>query len=157
MNTLKTFLAILFITLSIAPSRVVLAAERPMCVMVDEERFYVSRARTPEQMETGLMGKTKLKPSEGMLFEFGRLQDVTFWMKGCKIPLDMLFFAKDRLVGVVDSAPVCTDDSGETCTRYKSPIPVNYVLEVKAGTRVKKHFTSNSRLKPCNPGQDFRP
>jgi hypothetical protein len=64
-----------------------------------------------------------------MLFDYGEVQPVAFWMKNTKLPLDMLFIAEDgRIVGITPHAvPYCE-------ALVPSPGPVRAVLELNAGT-----------------------
>lgn len=49
-------------------------------------------ADTPELRRKGLMGRDSLPACCGMLFT--DLEGGAFWMKGCKIPLDIVFISK---------------------------------------------------------------
>src|SRR6202023_1484204 len=51
--------------------------------------FAVELAATPEDRERGLMYRRELPEGQGMLFDFERDQEVSFWMKNTYIPLDM--------------------------------------------------------------------
>lgn len=53
-------------------------------------------ADTPEAQAKGLMGRTKVPICCGMLFP--NLQGGHFWMKGCFIPLDIVFLDKDNKI-----------------------------------------------------------
>ena len=59
-------------------------------------------AKTPEQIEHGLMfRKEKLGDKVGMLFLM-KLDNHSFWMKNTYIPLDVIFLDRDmRVVGFV--------------------------------------------------------
>ena len=54
-------------------------------------------ADTPESRRTGLMGRKKLSPICGMLFE-GLSGGGYFWMKNCHIPLDVIFLDKQHAI-----------------------------------------------------------
>ena len=53
--------------------------------------FGVEMAVTPEEQARGLMFRRELPEKQGMLFDFGREQPTSFWMKNTYIPLDMIF------------------------------------------------------------------
>ncbi len=52
-------------------------------------------AQTPEEREIGLMFRTSMGASEGMLFAFERPGKQCFWMKNTLIPLSVAFVADD--------------------------------------------------------------
>ncbi len=58
-------------------------------------------AKTPEQQAMGLMYRTSLPDDRGMLFEFKPARWVNFWMKNCKISLDMIF-VRDGVVEAIE-------------------------------------------------------
>src|SRR3979411_2839654 len=51
--------------------------------------FTAEFADTPNQRARGLMFRTRLPERQGMLFDFGRDQEIRMWMKNTLIPLDM--------------------------------------------------------------------
>lgn len=94
-----------------------------------EYDFNVEVARTPQQLEDGLMYRTELADDAGMLFLFPReIDGVKFWMKNTLIPLDMIFIDKEgRVVRVhVNAKP-------EDLTPIPAGEPVLAVLELKGG------------------------
>jgi uncharacterized protein len=119
------------------------------CIQIDKKRFSVEIAHTEEQKRRGLQFRTELKPNGGMIFAYNQPSLLTFWMKDCKIPLDLLFFREGALVYYVDSAPPCQDSTGERCPTYRPKTPADTVVELKAGTRHKYKFNHQSKLSFC--------
>jgi uncharacterized membrane protein (UPF0127 family) len=85
-------------------------------------------ADTPETQMKGLMGRSSLDDSNGMLFVFERIEPQKFWMKNTRVPLDIIFIGEDGcIVNIVESTTPMSNQ------RYKSSGPVKYVVEVRAG------------------------
>ncbi len=91
-------------------------------------RFMVEMATAWPQQERGLMFRKSLAPNAGMLFDFGKEQEESFWMKNTLIPLDMLFIkANGRIARIAANAkPLSTDG-------IPSYEPVRAVLEIAGG------------------------
>ena len=77
----------------------------------------------------GLMYRKELPEGRGMLFDFQREQEVSFWMQNTYIPLDMIFIRGDgRILRIQENAePLST-------RLIPSGGPVLGVLEVIGGT-----------------------
>lgn len=91
-------------------------------------RVKVELATSDEQVQKGLMYRTKMAEDAGMLFKLSDRRDHTFWMHNTCIPLDMMFVDEDGLiVGISESAEPLTD------TTRSVGCPSVYVLEVNAG------------------------
>jgi uncharacterized membrane protein (UPF0127 family) len=90
--------------------------------------FTVEIADTDAERERGLMFRTALAPDAGMLFDFHRPQQVTFWMQNTLIPLDMIFIGADGIVKTihVNARPMDT-------TTIPSGVPVRFVMEIAGG------------------------
>jgi uncharacterized membrane protein (UPF0127 family) len=85
-------------------------------------------ARTPAELERGLMFRREMGSDDGMLFVFGETADHTFWMKDTYLPLDMIFMdAGGTVVGIVEGAEPLTT------TPRRVGAPSRYVLEVNGG------------------------
>ncbi|SEN45227.1 hypothetical protein SAMN02800694_3534 [Luteibacter sp. UNCMF331Sha3.1] len=102
-------------------------------VMLHGHRFTTELAVSDAQREHGLMDRTALAADHSMLFIFPDSQPRAFWMKNTLIPLDILYFGKDRkLVAMQLNAQPCKADP---CGIYPSgDKEATYVLEVAAGT-----------------------
>ncbi|TAE95645.1 MAG: DUF192 domain-containing protein [Oscillatoriales cyanobacterium] len=85
-------------------------------------------ATTPEQQTMGLMYRTFLPDDKGMLFKFKTRQKVKFWMKNCKISLDMIFMQNEIVTAIQPAAPPCNTDS---CPTYGPDTMVDRVIELR--------------------------
>ena len=90
-------------------------------------------ADTPETQTKGLMGRSSLDYTNGMLFVFESLKPQKFLMKNTPISLDIIFVGGEGcVVNISESTTPMSDKI------YRSEGPIKYVVEVKAGFA--KHF-----------------
>ncbi len=87
-------------------------------------------AKTPKEQAMGLMYRTELADDRGMLFSFDPPRKVNFWMKNCKISLDMIFIRSGVVKAIAVDVPPCLADP---CPIYGSGVPVDQVIEVRGG------------------------
>jgi uncharacterized membrane protein (UPF0127 family) len=104
-------------------------------------RFDVYLAITGKQQQRGLMFVRDLPQWSGMLFVHRRSAVRSMWMKNTYIPLDIVFARGD---GSVSSVEANTEPlSLESISAIE---PINYVLELNAGTAKKLGIDKDSRL-----------
>lgn len=66
----------------------------------------VEVAKTPGELERGLMDRESLPPDNGMLFDSGGEVETAFWMKDTSIPLSIAFIGSDgKVLATKDMAP----------------------------------------------------
>ena len=103
--------------------------------------FQVEVMREEADRAQGLMYRRSLAPDRGMLFDFGRVEPVSMWMKNTYLSLDMLFIRPDGTIARIaaDTEPLSTQtiSSGE---------PVNGVLELAAGTAARLGIKAGDRV-----------
>ena len=81
---------------------------------------------TPEEHMRGMMGRDSLKG--GMLFPYDIVQRRDFHMKGCKIPLDIVFIDKGKINNIHHNCPPCNKNK---CPKYSGM--ADNVLELPGG------------------------
>ncbi|HVZ59092.1 MAG TPA: DUF192 domain-containing protein [Patescibacteria group bacterium] len=91
-------------------------------------------ADTEQKRETGLSGKTGLSDNQGMLFLFDEPGIPSFWMKGMKFPLDIIFLNNNKIVTIYKNVPAPKTTTEIPTTYYQPTAPANKVLELKAGS-----------------------
>ena len=97
----------------------------PLTVEVADESPETSR---------GLGYRDGLAPGTGMLFVFDGPAPRSFWMRGMRFCLDIIWIENGAVQGAAES--VCPEPPGTgdaDLPSYLSPVPVTYVLEVPAG------------------------
>jgi hypothetical protein len=89
----------------------------------------------------GLMYRRELPEGRGMLFDFQRDQEVSFWMQNTYIPLDMIFIRGDGQILRIEenTVPLST-------RMIPSRGPVRAVLEVIGGTSRKLGIAPGDRV-----------
>jgi len=109
------------------------------------QRFDVEIADTEPARERGLMFREGMPADHGMLFLFDDNAVRTFWMKNCRMPLDILYFdEKYKLVSVQQRVPACRS---EPCPVYPSEGAAKYVLELNAGVADKLDVKPGDAIK----------
>lgn len=104
-------------------------------VEIGGKRFSVEIADTQEKLALGLMFRDEMAEDHGMIFLFPNEAPRSFWMKNCRISLDILYFNKDlKMVSASLNTPPCRV---ERCPTYPSKFPAQYVLELNGGTATK--------------------
>jgi len=95
------------------------------------QELVVEIADTPAEWSRGLSGRENLAENSGMLFVYGDYNIRSFWMKGMKFPLDIVWI-KDGIVMECEKQVQVLDKNGQI-SQVLSPSEVNYVLEVNSG------------------------
>lgn len=87
----------------------------------------------PEDHQRGMMFRTAIDPHHLMVFDFGRPQTLSFWMKNCRVPIDVAFVTAERRV--LDVHTMTPPGSGaRTFPTWDSSAPARYALEGRGGT-----------------------
>ena len=104
----------------------------PLVIQCQDGRtfaFDVELALDQAQREKGLMNRTKVGLTSGMLFDFGEDRRVRMWMKDTLVPLDMLFADRSgKVVHIKENAEPMS------LSIIDSRQDVRFVLEVAGGT-----------------------
>jgi uncharacterized protein len=104
-------------------------------LFIGKVKFTVELADTQEKWVTGLMYRENLGDNFGMLFVSDYDEYHSFWMKNCKIHLDIIFLdANKQVINIHANVPPC---QVEPCESYPSLQPARYVLELR-GNRAKE-------------------
>ena len=105
----------------------------------------VEVTETPAEKAQGLMFRTRLADTGGMLFFYDTPQEITMWMRNTYIPLDMVFIRADgvvhrieamteplseRIIGSGGNVTACLELAGGAAQR----------LGLKPGDRVEHRF-----------------
>ena len=103
-------------------------------ITVGDVPLTVELAVEPAETSRGLGFRDGLAPGTGMLFVFDGPSPRSFWMRGMRFCLDIIWVEEGAIQGAAES--VCPEPPGTAdadLPSYVSPVPVTYVLEVPAG------------------------
>jgi uncharacterized membrane protein (UPF0127 family) len=113
----------------------------------DARAIDVEAAITSEQSERGLGYRDALAADAGMLFDLHNTGVPTFWMKGMRFALDMVWIGEDeRVVAVTADVPPQPGATDEQLRRYSPDAPVRYVLELNSGAAARLGIAPGAQL-----------
>ena len=117
--------------------------EAPLIIEASGGRFefQIELAKTPAERARGLMFRESLADDHGMLFDFGRPQPVTMWMRNTLIPLDILFIRSDGLI-----SRIARDAQPLSDRIVESGGPVRAVLELRGGITAERDIEPGDRI-----------
>ena len=72
-------------------------------------------ARTPVDIQIGMMGALEMDFALGFRVQPG---SHSFWMKGCLIPLDIVFCKDGKVHKIFHNCPPCYSTNDNDCQRY---------------------------------------
>ena len=99
-----------------------------MKIFVGPEVLETELALRPLEISTGMMHRTEMGESEGMLFVFARPYRASFYMRNTKVPLSAAYIDPEgRIAEIHDLQPL------EEQPVYANSDRIQYVLEVKQG------------------------
>lgn len=100
-------------------------------IALGEEVLTVWIATEPAERQQGLMEVDRLPPRlDGMLFVYQTSTSVTFTMFNTPMPLDIWWLdGEGVLIGSAEMEPCFS----KPCTSYRSPGPIQWVLETPQG------------------------
>lgn len=120
---------------TLPPWRRDLPAGRAQAVItVGTSEVQVDLATDPFEQQLGLGYRNGLDDDTGMLFLGNAPSTRTFWMKGMRFCIDIIWIENGAVTGAAES--VCPDPDGTPDAeraRFSSGEPVTYVLEMPAG------------------------
>ena len=132
-RTIVAFILVGFIVafLSLAPRQDLNGNQDLSTVCFDNSCIEIELAQTSQEITKGLMHRTELCESCGMLFIFKSDGTHKFWMKNTLIPLDIIWMDADGQVVYIERDAQPCDVAA--CPTFGSSAGSLYVLEVNAG------------------------
>src|ERR1043165_8476133 len=110
--------------------------------------LFVELARTSNEKTMGLMERTHLADSAGMLIIYDGMQPANagFWMFRTKIPLDIAFVDSAGVIKSIRNMVPCTTATAQNCPTYEPGFPYRAALEVNAGFFEKRKVAVGDRV-----------
>jgi uncharacterized membrane protein (UPF0127 family) len=109
-------------------------------LQIGEQHARVEIANTADTRRKGLMYRTRLPASSGMIFIFASERPISMWMKNTRIPLSVAFIdAAGRIINIEQMQP-------ETEQTHSSNGPAKYALEMNQGWFEKHGIASGARV-----------
>lgn len=99
----------------------------------NDQKVILDIADSPKEREMGLSGRNSLSDNRGMLFLFDEPVVPSFWMKGMKFSIDIIFINNDKIVTIYKNVPAPKTTTEIPSTYYQPTDPINKVIELKAG------------------------
>lgn len=96
----------------------------------DEYKLELEVADSNEERSIGLMYRENLCESCGMLFVYENDTNSGFWMKNCRVPLDIVFIDDEgKIIDIKSDFEICD----ENCPTYSPDEKYRYAIEVNGG------------------------
>ncbi|MEZ6255482.1 MAG: DUF192 domain-containing protein [Patescibacteria group bacterium] len=118
-------------------------------VTINKQVITLEVADTTAKRARGLMYRTELPYSSGMLFVFEKEGLYPFWMANTYIPLDIIWLNSDKeIVYINHNTPPCTATGNikAVCTSYNPKKYAKYVIELNGGWAKKNRLNIKDKI-----------
>lgn len=115
-------------------------------ITINNKTFNVDVAKTEEERIKGLSIYNKLPLDKGMVFDFGKKDYYSFWMKNMKFPIDIIYIKDNKIVEIFKNVPQPKSEQ-EILPVITPKYPADTVLEINAGLSDKYNFNINDSVK----------
>jgi len=106
----------------------------PDTVTIASNVFKAEIVTSSEDLAKGLSGRSSIADDELMLFLFNSYEERSFWMKGMKFNIDLLWIDGNDIVGYEKNMQAPSDNVADSqLPTYNSDQPVDKVIEMRAG------------------------
>lgn len=120
------------------------AAPRGQVLLPSGTLLSVEVSDDPVSRARGYMFREKIGKNEGMVFLMEEIGFHSFWMKNCKVSLDIIWMDENwRVVHIERRLPPCQADP---CPSYYPMQASLYVLEVAAGGAAREKLALGDRI-----------
>jgi hypothetical protein len=124
-------------------------------VTISGETFNLEIVRDVQSRAKGLMHRTEIQPSRGMLFVFPDASVRSFWMKNCLVPIDLIFLDSRGTVTATHEMTVETPkqdgesewDYDNRLSHYWSNAPARFAIELQSGSIKRLDIKINERIR----------
>lgn len=124
-------------------------SQKEKIVKIGKAQFKVEIAQTEEERKKGLSGRDSLAPDSGMLFVLEKDSKPSFWMKGVKFPIDIIWIDNTKVAEITPNTPTPNTQDPEIPT-YSPQKPASHVLEIPAGEAEKKEIKVGDKVELPN-------
>lgn len=120
-------------------------------VTINDQLFELELALTPARRAIGLMGRRSLPDDRGMLFVYPAAEPyprvLNFWMKGCLIPIDVIFLDREGVITAIHQMEVPSPDTpDQELVVYSSERPAQFAIELKGGRAAEVGLAVGDRI-----------
>lgn len=132
-----------------SPSVISFKDHQKIPLFVRDQPLTVEVVNSTQSITTGLGNRQELG-SDGMLFMFGKKQNISFWMKDMKFNLDFIWIADGKIVEVTPnvSAPQnFIENQDQNLPIYSPSQAVDMVLELPAGKSQLLHLEKGNTVR----------
>lgn len=112
-------------------------------IQVGTHFFLVEVAQTSAEREKGLSGHHPLNSNQGMLFIYPTPGIYSFWMNEMRFAIDIVWISENkRIINITRNVSPTTYPQ-----TFKPPSPVQFVLEIPAGSADEYQLQIGNQLK----------
>jgi uncharacterized protein len=159
MSRVRMTVVALAVLAAIAVAAVALAGReddrtnRTAVITVGEAAVQADIAGDEAARQRGLSGRRRLAPDAGMLFLLSD-DSPSFWMKGMRFPIDILWIKNGRIVDVSADVPPPAGNGAGPLPTYSPDAPADRALEVNAGWAARHDVGRGDSVRVKTPGGD---
>jgi uncharacterized membrane protein (UPF0127 family) len=108
---------------------------------INTHTFKLEIAKTQAQQEKGLGLRDSLPKNTGMLFPYTSPRELTFWMKGMRFPIDIIYLRDKKIIKIYSAVSQQPEGTPDTqLPLYPSQGLADMVLEINAGLSQQYRF-----------------